>query len=102
MARASARVSATPRTDAGRREGARRGREGLIPPLDEDHVAVGLVVAFGIIAVLSRRLSREVGVIVHGLAAMKRDRPARRWPARPSATSATGTRRSSSDQAFRW
>ncbi|RAI42663.1 two-component system sensor histidine kinase AtoS [Rhodoplanes roseus] len=33
----------------------------------------GLVVAFGIIAVLSRRLSREVDVIVHGLAAMKRD-----------------------------
>lgn len=33
----------------------------------------GLVVAFGIISILSRRLSREVGVIVHGLADMKRD-----------------------------
>ncbi|MFD2183501.1 two-component system sensor histidine kinase AtoS [Rhodoplanes azumiensis] len=35
--------------------------------------AIGLVVAFGIISLMSRRLSREVGVIVHGLAAMKRD-----------------------------
>jgi two-component system, NtrC family, sensor histidine kinase AtoS len=33
----------------------------------------GLVVAFGIISLLSRRLSREVGIIVQGLAAMKRD-----------------------------
>jgi two-component system sensor histidine kinase AtoS len=33
----------------------------------------GLVVAFGIISVLSRRLSREVGIIVRGLAHMKHD-----------------------------
>lgn len=33
----------------------------------------GLVVAFGIISVLSRRLSREVDVIVDGLAALKHD-----------------------------
>ena len=33
----------------------------------------GLVIAFGIISLLSRRLSREVGIIVRGLATMKRD-----------------------------